>query len=411
MRLKSRVLSVMAACVLTAAVFVAPDRGGAAAAEFPDIDALLRTAVQRGDAPGVVAMATDRRGVLYKGAFGVAESAAGRPMTTDAIFRIASMTKPITSVAAMQLVEKGRVSLDDPAAKYLPELAHLSVLTAFDEKTGDYTVKPASTRVTVRHLMTHTSGLGYPFTSAIVRDFKAREGDRFPAGPLLFEPGTQWLYGTNTDWLGRLVETVSGQSLDSYFREHILDPLGMSDTFFNVPAAKQARLVNLYKREAGGDLTEQPRQAPRDVTQFNGGGGLSSTAGDYIRFLQMLLNHGEGNGVRIMSAATVASMAENQIGSVSVPALKTAVPATSADFSFVNDGKDKWGLGFLITAEHAPGLRSAGSLSWGGVDNTYFWLDETKGVAGVILMQFLPFADPRALKVYQDFERAVYKGM
>ena len=170
----------------------------------------------------------------------------------------------------------------------------------------------------------------------------------------------------------------------------------------------QHRLVNLYTREAGGELTEQPRQAPRDVTQFNGGGGLSSTAGDYVRFLQMLLNHGEGNGARVLSAATVASMQTNQIGSVGVRALKTAAPATSADFSFVNDGKDKWGLGFLITAERSPGLRSAGSLSWGGVDNTYFWVDETKGIAGVILMQFLPFADPRALKVYQDFERAIY---
>jgi methyl acetate hydrolase len=410
MRWKSRVVPVIAACLVSAAVFVAPDRGGAAAAEFPDIDALLRAAVQRGDAPGVVAMATDRRRVIYKGAFGAAESAAGRPLTTDAIFRIASMTKPITSVAAMQLVEKGQISLDDPAAKYLPELAQLSVLTTFDERSGAYTVTPASTTVTVRHLMTHTSGLGYPFTSAILRDFKPREGERFAAGPLLFEPGTQWLYGTNTDWLGRLVETVSRQSLDVYFRERIFDPLGMSDTFFNIPAPKQVRLVNLYKREANGELTEQPRQTPRDVTQFNGGGGLSSTAGDYIRFLQMLLNRGEGNGARILGAATVASMARNQIGSVGVRALKTAAPATSADFSFVNDGKDKWGLGFLITAEDAPGLRSAGSLSWGGIDNTYFWLDETKGVGGVILMQFLPFADPRALKVYQDFERAVYKG-
>jgi methyl acetate hydrolase len=408
-RVNIRVFCAVTAYVVTAAAS-APAGGRATAAEAADIDAVLRAAIQRGDAPGIVAMATDRHGVFYQGAYGAAEAAAGRPMTADAIFRIASMTKPITSVAAMQLVEQGLVSLDDPASKYLPELAQLSVFTTFDAQSGAYTVRPASATVTVRHLMTHTSGLGYPFTSPIVRDFKPREGDHFAAGPLLFEPGTQWIYGTNTDWLGRLVEKVSGQTLDAYFRAHILDPLGMSDTFFNVPAAKQDRLVNLYKREAGGSLTEQPRQAPRDVTQFNGGGGLSSTAGDYVRFLQMLLNHGKSRGARILNAATVATMEKNQIGSVGVRAVKTAAPATSADFSFVNDGKDKWGLGFLITAERAPGLRSAGSLSWGGIDNTYFWLDETKGVAGVILMQFLPFADPRALKVYQDFERAVYKG-
>ena len=200
--------------MVTAAVLVTPDRGAALAADVTDIDALLRAAVQRGDVPGVVAMATDRQRVIYQGAFGAAETAAGRAMTTDAIFRIASMTKPITSVAAMQLVEKGQISLDDPAAKYLPELAKLSILTTFDPQSGAYTVQPASTTVTVRHLMTHTSGLGYPFTSAIIRDFKPREGERFAAGPLLFEPGTQWLYGTSTDWLGRLVERVSGQSLD-----------------------------------------------------------------------------------------------------------------------------------------------------------------------------------------------------
>jgi CubicO group peptidase (beta-lactamase class C family) len=256
--------------------------------------------------------------------------------------------------------------------------------------------------------MTHTSGLRYPFTSAILRGFKPREGERFAAGPLLFEPGTQWLYGTSTDWLGRLVETVSGQRLDVCFREHIFEPLGMSDSFFNVPAAKQGRLVNVYSREAGGALTEQPRQAPQDVTEIDGGGGLASTAGDYIRFVQMLLNHGEGKGGRILSAATVASMARNQIGSVAVRALKTAAPDISGNFSFVDDGKDKWGLGFLVTAERRPGLRSAGSLSWGGINNTYVWLDEARDVGGV---EFLPFADPRALKVYQDFERAVYKGL
>jgi CubicO group peptidase (beta-lactamase class C family) len=203
----------------------------------------LRAAVERGDVPGVVAMATGRGGVRYQGAFGLAEAAPARPMTVDAIFRIASMTKAVTSVAAMQLVEQKRIGLDDPAEKYLLEFARVQVVESFDAATGAYRVRPAATPPTIRHLLTHTSGLGYDFTSPIVRDFKPRNGDTFAVGPLLFDPGTRWIYGTSTDWVGRLVETVSGQTLDEYFREHIFTPLGMTDTYFNVPEGKQARLV------------------------------------------------------------------------------------------------------------------------------------------------------------------------
>ncbi len=353
-------------------------------------------------------MATDRRGVIYSGAFGVAQGSPARPMTIDAIFRIASMTKALTSVAAMQLAEQKRIALDDPVSKYLPAFANLSVLTSFDAATGEYKIRPAARPVTVRHLLTHTSGLGYAFTSPIVRDFKPRAGDTFDVGPLLFEPGDQWVYSTSTDWVGRLVEAVSGQTLEAYFQDQILNPLGMSDTYFNVPEAKQVRLVNIWRRDAAGGLTEQPRQAPARVTAFNGGGGLSSTAPDYIRFLRMLLNDGQANRTRILSADTVAAMSRNQMGAVSVRALATALPALSNDFTFVHDNRDKWGLGFLITTDAVPGLRSAGSLSWGGLNNTYFWVDRTRGVAGVVMMQLLPFADPKALEIYEEFERQIY---
>jgi CubicO group peptidase (beta-lactamase class C family) len=369
----------------------------------------LRAAVERGDVPGVVAMATGRGGVRYQGAFGLAEAAPARPMTVDAIFRIASMTKAVTSVAAMQLVEQKRIGLDDPAEKYLPEFARVQVVESFDAATGAYRVRPAATPPTIRHLLTHTSGLGYDFTSPIVRDFKPRNGDTFAVGPLLFDPGTHWIYGTSTDWVGRLVEAVSGQTLDEYFREHIFTPLGMADTYFNVPEGKQARLVNVGVRGSDGRLAEQPRQPPTTVTRFNGGGGLSSTAADYVAFLQMLLNGGQRDGARILAAETVAMMGRNQIGDVGVGALKTALPQRSNDFSFVADGRDKWGLGFLITADRVPGRRSPGSLSWGGINNTYFWIDQTRGVAGVILMQFLPFADPKALQLADAFERGVYR--
>jgi methyl acetate hydrolase len=379
-----------------------PERGAA-------IDAVLQRAVERRTVPGVVAIAADRRGVIYSGAAGAASAQPARPLAVDAIFRIASMTKAVTSVALMQLVDEKKVALDDPASKYLPAFAKLSVITSFDAKTGAYTVKPASRPITVRHLLTHTSGLGYSFTSPIVRDFKPRNGDSFEIGPLLFEPGADWIYGTSTDWVGRIVEAVSGKDLEAYFRERIFAPLGMRDTHFNVPETAQPRLVPAWRRQADGTLAELPLGPPQRVTSFNGGGGLSSTAADYITFLRMLLNGGELNGKRILSAAGVESLSANQIGAVSVHALKTAQPQLSADFSFVNEGTDKWSLGFLITGEAAPGLRSAGSLSWGGINNTYFWLDPSRGIAGVILMQFLPFADAGALAVYRDFERAVYQ--
>jgi CubicO group peptidase (beta-lactamase class C family) len=333
-------------------------------------------------------------------------------MTTDAMFRIASMTKPVTSVAAMQLYERGRFALDDPAEKYLPELANLMVLESFDRATGAYTVRPAVTKVTIRQLLTHTSGLGYGFTSPIARDFKPRDGEKYEAGPLLFEPGTQWIYGESVDWIGRLVEKLSGQNLELYFREHIFTPLGMGDTSYNVPDAKQARLVTVHRRQDGradGVLTERPNQPQRPETTFGGGGGLVSTASDFIRFERMILNGGALDGVRILSADTVALLTRNQIGDVTVPAVKTAEPALSMDFTFIDDRKDKWGLGFLITTAHVPGKRSAGSLSWGGIHNTYFWIDPARGIAGVILMQLLPFADTKALAIYDTFERGVYR--
>jgi len=372
-------------------------------------DRVLSDAVGRRDIPGVVAIAADRRGILYQGAFGVADVASGRPLTIDAIFRIASMTKPVTTVAAMQLIEQGRLSLDDPAEKYLPELANLKVFDTFDGRTGAYTVRPATKTVTVRHLLTHTSGLGYNFTSPIVRDFKPRAGEQYPAGPLLFEPGEQWIYGTGVDWAGRLVESISGQSLETYFHDHIFSPLGMVDTFYNPPRDRQPRMAVVHRRRSDGAFEADPNQPPTSVTRFTGGGGLASTAADYIRFLQMFLNRGTLNGVRVLSANTIAMMERNQIGTVGVRALKTAMPERSSDFTFVADGRDKWGLGFLITSDQQRGKRSAGSLSWGGINNTYFWIDPSRGIAAVILMQYLPFADSKALAVYDAFERAVYR--
>jgi methyl acetate hydrolase len=376
------------------------------------IDSSLREAVERKDIPGVVALVTDRERVLYQGVFGVADVSTGRPLAKDSMFRIASMTKPVTSVALMQLVEQGRIGLDDPASKYLPELAELKVFESFDPVTGAYKVRPVSRQATVRHFLTHTSGLAYPFTSATWRDFKPRAGETYPfGGPLLFDPGERWHYSTSTDVCGKLVEAVSGQKLEEYFREHIFIPLKMIDTSYNVPDARGPRLVAAQQRAGermdGAIVLQQP-QPGLTIAAPVGGGGLASTADDYGRFMRMFLNGGELDGARVLKAETVALMGQNHIGAVSVPALKVALPR-SADFTFIADGRDKWGLGFLITVDQVAGKRSPGSLSWGGINNTFFWIDPARGIAGVIMMQYLPFADAKALATYDAFERGAYQ--
>ena len=401
--------------VVSMGIALAASAGAVRAQNSPagaGIDAALRGAVERKDVPGVVALITDRKRVLYQGAFGVADVSTGRALAADALFRIASMTKPVTSTAAMQLVEQGRFGLDDPVEKYLPEFANLKVFESFDAANGAYRLRPASRPPTVRHILTHTSGLGYPFTSAILRDFKPQPGETYPfGGPLLFDPGERWHYGTSTDVVGKLVEKVSGQKLEDYFRQHIFAPLQMSDTSYNVPQEKGSRLVAAQQRAGermDGAIVLQTPQPGLTIPEPIGGGGLASTANDYGRFMRMLLNGGELDGARVLKAETVTLMGQNNIGAVSVPALKTALPR-SADFSFIADGRDKWGLGFQITTDQVPGKRSPGSLSWGGINNTYFWIDPSRGIAGVILMQYLPFADGKALAVYDAFERGAYQ--
>jgi len=395
--------------LMIGAPLAAVSSGASAAPASDALDDTMRRAMDSNGIPGVVAFATNRNRVLYHGAFGVADMETKRPMTEDAMFRIASMTKAITSIAAMQLVEQKRVSLDDPVEKHLPQFASLKVFESFDQATGAYRVRPATKSVTVRHLLTHTSGLGYNFTSPIVRDFKPRAGEEYPVGPLLFEPGERWLYSTSTDQLGRLVERVSGQSLTDYFRERIFTPLKMADTHYTIPADKHARLVALHRHRPDGTFVKEANQPPTTLNTIIGGGGLTSTASDYIRFVRMILNDGQLDGARMVSAETIAAMSRNQIGALGVPALKTAMPDRSDDFSFVADGKDKWGLGFLIAAAATPGGPSAGSLSWGGINNTYYWIDRSRGIAGVVLMQFLPFADKNALALYDTFQRGVYR--
>ena len=380
--------------------------------EAPPSTQRLRGAVERKDVPGVVALVTDRQRVLYQGAFGVADVATGRALDGRRAvpYRVDDQGGHVARRDAAR--RAGPLGLDDPARKISAGLANLKVFESFDAATGEYKLRPASRPPTVRHFLTHTSGLAYPFTSATGAISSRATGETYPfGGPLLFDPGERWHYSTSTDVVGRLVEVVSGQKLEDYFRQHIFAPLKMSDTSYNVPQDKAARLVAAQQRAGDrmdGAIVLQTPQPGLTIPAPIGGGGLASTASDYGRFVRMLLNGGELDGARVLKAETVALMGQNHIGAVSVPALKTALPR-SADFSFIADGRDKWGLGFLITVDQVPGKRSPGSLSWGGINNTYFWIDPSRGIAGVILMQYLPFADAKALAVYDAFERGAYQ--
>jgi methyl acetate hydrolase len=380
-----------------------------------EIAPILESSLQQHKIPAAVAMAATSGKITYTGAFGKRDSKSGVAVTPESLFVIASMTKPITSVAAMQLVEQGKLKLEEPASTYIPELGSLQVLHGFDAK-GKPILKPATKPVTLRTLLTHTSGFAYDTWDADMLRYEKESGTNNPPGtvapltPLIFEPGTRWQYGTSADWSGRLVETVSGLTLEQYFQKNILEPLGMRDTSFLVPAEKFDRLVGEYRRQKpDGPLVEDPRTLPKPPKAFNGGGGLYSTAGDYVRFMQMILRRGQGpSGAQILQPKTVDMMATNQIGDVSAGKLKTVRPDISSDVDFHPGFKDGFGFGFLINATAYEGRRSAGSLAWGGIANTYFWIDPRKDVAGVLLMQYLPFADKEGLAVLGDFERAVY---
>ena len=388
-----------------------------ASAASVGVGSTLETSLQQHKIPACVAIASTSGKITYTGAFGMRDSKSGIAVTPESLFMIASMTKPVTSVAAMQLVEQGKLKLDEPASTYIPALGTLQVLHGFDPGTGKPILKPATKPVTLRRLLTHTSGFVYDTWDADLLRYEKESGASFPLGtvapltPLMFEPGTRWQYGTSADWSGRLVETVSGLTLEQYFQKNILEPLGMSDTSFLVTEVKFDRLVSEYSRQQppNGPLSENPRTLPPPPKAFNGGGGLFATAGDYVRFMQMILRKGRGpKGEQILQPKTVDMMATNQIGELSAGKLKSVRPTISSDVDFHPGFKDGFGFGFLINSKAYEGRRSAGSLAWGGVANTYFWIDPRKDVAGVIMMQYLPFADREALAVLGDFERAVY---
>jgi CubicO group peptidase (beta-lactamase class C family) len=386
------------------------------------IDQILRQKCEAKEIPGVVAMAATGSEVIYQGAFGKRDlgkdDAKENAMTADSVFWIASMTKAITCTAGMQLVEQGKLSLDEPIGKLLPDLASPQVLEGFDAK-GEPKLRPAKKPITLRHLMTHTAGFTYDLFNSDTGKYMEKTDtpgiisclNAALTTPLATEPGTRWEYGINIDFVGKAIEAVSGKRLDAYLRDNLLTPLGMNDTGFKISDSMRKRLVGMHARGEDGALAPIPFELEQNPEFCMGGGGLYGTAADYIKFTQMILNKGRGNGNQVLKPETVALMSQNHIGDLSIGKITSAAPAYTNDVDLYPDIVKKWGLSFLINTAKTPEGRSAGSLAWAGLGNTYFWIDPARNIAGVILMQLLPFADGKALEAFAGFERGVYAGL
>jgi CubicO group peptidase (beta-lactamase class C family) len=400
---------------------------GLAPEKLARIEAVLKDTVERKQIAGGSALIARNGKVVFLTTAGLRDVEARQPLGEDTIFRIASMTKPVTSVAVMMLVEEGQIGLSDPIAKYLPEFEKATVLVPTGGKEDmPYRIVPAERPITVLHLLTHTSGISYRFLNRthlgkLYADAGISDGLAETSGtmadnvrrlakvPLLHQPGAAWEYGLNTDVLGRLVEVVSGQTLDAFFRARIFKPLGMHDTHFVLPREKRSRLAALYTpgedrtiRRVG---TEPVRSSPLiysatyptrdDSKYFSGGAGLVSTAGDYFRFLQMLLQGGERDGVRLLKPETVAQMTRNQLGDLKV---SLATPGTG------------FGYGFGVAMEKARDRKGpgAGSYFWGGIFNTAFWVDPERKLIAVLMTQIYP---SNHLKLREEFQRLVYEAL
>jgi CubicO group peptidase (beta-lactamase class C family) len=381
-------------------------------------DQSLQQMCERGEIPGVVAIAGNATETFYQGAFGKRDLSKPQAMTTDSVFWIASMTKAITAAAAMQLVEQGKLSLDEPIGKVLPDLTAPLVLDGFDAD-GTPKTRPAKTAITLRHLLTHTAGFCYDMWNADMVKYMEHHGVPGVIGcqeaalktPLASDPGSRWEYGINIDFAGKAVEAASGIKLDAYLRDHLFAPLGMTDTGFKIGDDQRRRLVAVHARGEDGSLAPIPFEVAQEPEFHMGGGGLYGTAGDYLKFAQMILNKGRGNGHQVLKPETVALMGQNHIGDLNVTRMNSAIPFATNDVDLYPGMDKKWGLSFLINTQATPEGRSPGSLAWAGLANTYYWIDPSRDVCGVILMQVLPFADGKCLEAFAAFERGVYQSL
>jgi methyl acetate hydrolase len=380
-----------------------------------ELNTVIDDAVSKRHAPFLVAMTGNTDGITWAGAAG--ERSPGAPATTDTVFRIFSMTKAVGSMAAMILMDRGRLSADATVESIVPEFAELKLLEGFGPDGPQ--LRAPRVKATVRHLATHTSGLTYEFWNTdMPRYMEATGALTILSGlttsmnyPLLFEPGTRWDYGIGIDWLGRVVEKVDGRRIDRFCREEIFEPLRMRDTAFEVEPHMAARLASVSIRGEDGTFGDFALAPPSNPEFYGMGHALYSTAPDYMRFLRMVLNKGSLDGARIVSEAGLASMLANQIGSTPIPRLKTAVPPITADAEFFPGRRKSHSMAFMRFDEDVPGMRHAGSQGWAGVLNSHYWFDPKANLAGLLMTQSLPFIEPRFADTYERFERAAYRQL
>ena len=405
--MKPLVKTVFALAVLSAAVLAAQGPAkvlGISDAGKAALTAQMNDAVMRGDAPAVAEIVVSRESVLFEGSSG---------LPTNAIFNIASMTKPVTSVAIMMLMEQGQLRLDDPVSAYLDGYDKLQVITKFNAKDATYETRPAKNVMTIRHLLSHTSGLGYSFTNPIEYALVAKTKKGEWELPLLDEPGTKFNYSASTRVLGFIVEKITKSTLEAWYQEHIFKPLGMNDTSWAVAAGKQSRLAPQFTRFTGKIEPLPKTPVPATPTPpLRGDGGLYSTIEDYSRFVRMLLNGGTLNGRKILNETSIKMMGQNAIGNIFVELQPDADKQRTKPFP-LGAGKDKFGLGFQIASADpaTKGFRSPGSMSWAGIFNTEFWVDPVKHVGAVQMMQLLPFYDDGAIRTLRGFEETIYKNL
>ncbi|GAB3673150.1 serine hydrolase domain-containing protein [Salinisphaera aquimarina] len=360
--------------------------------------------------PCAAAMAAHEKGVLFEYA-GASEPSG---IDCNSIFWLASMSKAVTATAALQLVERGVLTLDTPAGDWVPELAAPVILEGFGDNGP--ILRPARQAITLRDLLAHTSGHGYAFGSdALGRYVKQAglpprsSGTRASYNlPLLFEPGSDWHYGIGVDWAGAVIEAASGQPLDTYLEEHVLAPLGMADTGFTLDTAQAARRAPMSRRDEDGRLEPMTMLAPTTRPEFvSGGGGLYGTPRDFLCFLRMLAGGGVFEGRRILAPESVQTMQQNQIGNYRGGWITSAQPRITRDFDLLPGMAQKWGLGFAINPERSAEGRSAASVGWAGLANSYYWIDRARASCGLFMTQILPFADPEALALFRRFETTI----
>src|SRR5215203_933403 len=382
-------------------------------------DRILRDVAERENGvPGVVAMATGREDNIYEGAAGKRELGKEAAMTTDTVFALFSCTKALTGVAVMQLVEEGALGLDDPAKEYAPEISDIQVLEGFDAD-GEPRVRPPKSDITVGQLMLHTAGFGYDFFNEdLVKYGEVRDVPSVVTASmaslrsaLLFDPGERWEYGSNIDWVGKVVEGVRGKRLGELMRERIFEPLGMNDTAFVLSPEMRERRATIHQRGEDGTLTPlSDFELPQEPEQHMGGHGLYGTVGDYMKFIRMVLSDGDGAHGRVLKAETVERMAQNGLGEMKIKGLPGVLAHLTNDAEFFPGMPKSWAYTFMINDEDAPTGRPAGELGWAGLANLFYWIDRKNGIGGFWATQIFPFADPVSFTGYMDFESAVYQS-